>query len=1607
MESTQKPALRVQINHIDHTLIQPGSLDNSSLPRVPVIRIFGPSSLGKKTCLHIHQVYPYFFVEYTGKLNVDHVNHYVTKLTHSLDHAIALSFKRNPLTPNSRFVRAVILVKGVHFYGFHSSYSPFLKIMVADPACVNRAATILQSGAVMGTPFRVFESHLSYILQFMCDFGLYGCGWIDVSAALERDVSDGSDVGEVHFNPSPYFRQSRLPLEVDVIAPRILNRHRIAARNLHHKLEIPAPPLPPEPLVLSVRELWEDERARRRALGLNPSPEIPADPSDSSRAHGGNWVSESRWWEELRARIERERGDAGGAPPREPSDWQNWTMSTFESVEALWDESSRVCKPIRFYEVEQNPTKQASQENFNRVKERRDTPNELKEIDNGSDIEVDFSMISGQEISQMIEQEEAEWARLLGDDEHHVEEEEPDPYEEYGDETILNADSPVPEVHSQNITTSLDPFQQDYPSSSSPHGLEYSLASPPHFATARNPPVTPTRIPLKTSPDPPPSASQLSIDEADPCRQATDIVGSQREQSVEVSIQRALEEADDQPSKRRKLSFISQPDASHSSSSTSSPLLVPAPNSKRTLAKPIRVSYAFRSIKVLNLNSYTYAHAPPESLELLEALGDNIPNQIYRPPHYSRAWDIPERSQEYAGLLYHLQGGQGICGLEDWDVSSGLPDTLFRASDFDPAEVGGWEYASGPPSVKEVKVWIASQNDKLHANVQLCNSRSQIEGPTQANVYGLKNTLGTTTLDAPRERQAMALLSLEVFALTRGEQNPDPDTDEILAVFYTYKDFEGSNPQPGIVIMHDTQLDQRRLRDVQPEIVPSEFELINKVVDIVVDLDPDILVGWEVQRASWGYLNARGQQYGLDVADLISRAPTSRTAIADQWAMRHTSTFRVVGRHVLNLWRIMRSEQTLTSYTFENIAFHVLQQRIPRYAFSTLSEWHRSNVPAHSARILRYFSNRTGMVLKILEESDIITKTAEFARVFGVDFFSVISRGSQFKVESFMFRIAKPESFVLLSPSKQDVGKQNAAECMPLIMEPMSAFYSSPLLVLDFQSLYPSIMIAYNYCYSTCLGRINDFNGQNKLGVSDLHLPPGILETLQGHLHVAPNGIIYTKPEVRKGLLGRMLIELLDTRIMVKQAMKGIKNDKDLRRILDARQLSLKYICNVTYGYTSATFSGRMPAVEIADSIVQSGRETLEKAIMTINTTKKWGAEVVYGDTDSMFVYLPGKTKEQAFRIGNDIADTVTALNPSPVKLKFEKVYHPCVLMAKKRYVGFKYEHVDDKDPVFDAKGIETVRRDGVWAQRKMTENCLKILFRTQDLSQVKDYCCDSWSKLLDNKVSIQDFIFAKEVRMGTYSDKIPPPPGVAVAARRMLYDPSSEPQYGERVPYVITRGPPHSKLVDRAMDPLELLKNSHIHLDAMYYISNILIPPLERIFMLVGANVRKWFLDMPKTHYLESNFSPTVAMDTIGTPSRLNIEEHFHSSQCVICGGLASQGLCDECFFAPQQTMVNLSHRIKVNQKRLANAHRICATCTGSEPTEPIKCESLDCPWLFSRKRAENQGEFLVAVQELLDDLDYGIEMGTLYEDVSADEDERMWTAEDDSNYCPTTPDP
>lgn len=98
--------------------------------------------------------------------------------------------------------------------------------------------------------------------------------------------------------------------------------------------------------------------------------------------------------------------------------------------------------------------------------------------------------------------------------------------------------------------------------------------------------------------------------------------------------------------------------------------------------------------------------------------------------------------------------------------------------------------------------------------------------------------------------------------------------------------------------------------------------------------------------------------------------------------------------------------------------------------------------------------------------------------------------------------------------------------------------------------------------------------------------------------------------------------------------------------------------------------------VQIGDSVVSKGRETLEKAITLIQSTKKWNAKVIYGDTDSIFVLLKGRSKEDAFKIGNEMADIVTKDNPLPIKLKFEKVYLPCILQVSLILMCFLTKYV-------------------------------------------------------------------------------------------------------------------------------------------------------------------------------------------------------------------------------------------------------------------------------------------------------------------------------------------
>ncbi|TAQ90761.1 hypothetical protein B7494_g937 [Chlorociboria aeruginascens] len=965
---------------------------------------------------------------------------------------------------------------------------------------------------------------------------------------------------------------------------------------------------------------------------------------------------------------------------------------------------------------------------------------------------------------------------------------------------------------------------------------------------------------------------------------------------------------DDERAKRRKTSTWypsdSMPSSLKSSGFGSSPSV---PRVLRNMAKQF--------MNLENTVVLAVGETPPTSSAVVSTMQDcGLPPVIYQDAFYSRDRDVPERAREWAGREFKL-GSLTVPFLPDFDPT-GTSNATFgerRGIIVDKAKeerhherrrrattFRSWAFADLPPTYMEVDEWVRTQETTTPSRSISSPRReielSQIDGPTQKNRHGFKYTQNQKTTSVEHVTHYMSTMSLEIHVNTRGNFVPNPEEDEVQCLFWCLQseedDLESNGSAEGtyvgvVALSGDGFMPKRISRQtaiaVQEE--SSELDLLIRIVEIVRSYDPDILTGYEVHGSSWGYLIERARlKYDYNLCDELSRMKSQSHGRFgkgnDKWGFNHTSTIRVTGRHMINIWRAMRSELNLLQYTMENVVFHLLHRRIPHFTWADLTYWYTNLRSKDLAKVIDYYISRVQLNLDILEENELISRTSEQARLLGVDFFSVFSRGSQYKVESLMFRIAKPENFILVSPSRKQVGGQNALECLPLVMEPQSAFYNSPLLVLDFQSLYPSVMIAYNYCYSTFLGRIVNWRGTNKMGFTEFKRQQRLLELLKDHINIAPNGMMYTKPEIRKSLLAKMLGEILETRIMVKSGMKLDKDDRTLQRLLNNRQLALKLIANVTYGYTSASFSGRMPCSEIADSIVQTGRETLEKAIALIHSVKRWDAEVVYGDTDSIFVYLKGRTKDQAFDIGNEIAKTVTNMNPRPVKLKFEKVYLPCVLLAKKRYVGFKYESRDQVEPDFDAKGIETVRRDGTPAEQKIEEKALKILFRTADLSEVKSYFQKQCEKIMKGSISIQDFCFAREVKLGTYSEKGPPPAGALISTKRMREDARAEPQYGERVPYVVIAGAPGARLIDRCVAPEKLLENDHNELDSEYYITKNLIPPLERIFNLVGANVRSWYDEMPKyqrIRRIDTNIhKPPMKIRTL--------EFYMKSSSCLVC---------------------------------------------------------------------------------------------------------------------------
>ncbi|KAL1381522.1 ribonuclease H-like domain-containing protein [Phyllosticta capitalensis] len=140
----------------------------------------------QKVCAHIHGALPYLYLDYDGSLEPDEFDAYVNSLRISIDHALAVSYRRNAYDGKALFVAHISLVKGVPFFGYHVGYKYYLKVYLLNPLHMTRLAELLQQGNILAKVMQPHESHLQYLAQWMCDYNLFGCGYIDCAKVRFR-----------------------------------------------------------------------------------------------------------------------------------------------------------------------------------------------------------------------------------------------------------------------------------------------------------------------------------------------------------------------------------------------------------------------------------------------------------------------------------------------------------------------------------------------------------------------------------------------------------------------------------------------------------------------------------------------------------------------------------------------------------------------------------------------------------------------------------------------------------------------------------------------------------------------------------------------------------------------------------------------------------------------------------------------------------------------------------------------------------------------------------------------------------------------------------------------------------------------------------------------------------------------------------------------------------------------------------------------------------------------------------------------------------------------------------------------------------------------------
>ena len=495
---------------------------------------------------------------------------------------------------------------------------------------------------------------------------------------------------------------------------------------------------------------------------------------------------------------------------------------------------------------------------------------------------------------------------------------------------------------------------------------------------------------------------------------------------------------------------------------------------------------------------------------------------------------------------------------------------------------------------------------------------------------------------------------------------------------------------------------------------------------------------------------------------------------------------------------------------------------------------------ADRATIAKYCIQDCDLVLTLMAKLDTFVNARGMADVCFVPLQFLFLRGQGIKIFSRVAYEASKRNQVMLTQEALEgdgIGYEGAIVISPKI----GMYLETPIAVLDFNSLYPSSMIGENLSPDTFLYR-KTYSKTGKLVFYE-GMPADQVKSLEGYHEISYDEdgckcvCAYMQPEKDKplsfGLIPTALQIMLKKRKEARKKMEDPALDDAQKSVYNGLQLAYKVVANSIYGQLgSRTSPIRKMCVAACTTAV--GRRSLLFAKTTVEAD---GAEVVYGDTDSIFVKFPGKDLSGAIKAGQDAAAKITAGCPhAAFVIGYEKTFYPFILFCRKRYVGMKYEE-DPTKCKRASMGIVLKRRDNAPIVKDVYGGALDIILEHKDVKRAAEFVKTMLVKVLKSELPIEKFAVTKQLRddykamAEDYKGSATIPAHRILADRMTTRDPGNAPSVGERLQYVYIQT--DKKLQADKIETIEFMQKNKLKLDSQFYITNQIQNPVAQLFAL------------------------------------------------------------------------------------------------------------------------------------------------------------------------------